>query len=301
MTEWLISLEGTAQGARLAMVLALTSALAHACFGAIQKGRHDPWVTRGAIDLWIMIFAAPVALIVVPWPQGMEWLVLAGALVIHFAYKLTMALAYSRAAYTVVYPVVRGTGPLVTLAFAALFLGEHYALLQWLGVGLLSGAILMLAALNLRSAEAGQAALRQGLLWALAGGLLVAVYTTYDAWGIRLTPDPFTFLAWFFLITSVDFPLLMVARLRRADRWPRFDGPLMLRGMIGALVAFVSFGGVMLGTRLGKVGEVAALRETSTLFAALIGWAVLHENTTPLRVALMGLIAFGAILVQAAG
>jgi drug/metabolite transporter (DMT)-like permease len=248
-----------------------------------------------------MIFAAPVALIVVPWPQGMEWLVLAGALVIHFAYKLTMALAYSRAAYTVVYPVVRGTGPLVTLAFAALFLGEHYALLQWLGVGLLSGAILMLAGLNLRSAEAGQAALRQGLLWALAGGLLVAVYTTYDAWGIRLTPDPFTFLAWFFLITSVDFPLLMVARLRRADRWPRFDGPLMLRGMIGALVAFVSFGGVMLGTRLGKVGEVAALRETSTLFAALIGWAVLHENTTPLRVALMGLIAFGAILVQAAG
>ena len=71
-------------------VLALTSAFAHACFGAIQKGRHDPWVTRGAIDLWIMIFAAPVALFVVPWPQGAEWLVLLGALVIHFARLLSL-------------------------------------------------------------------------------------------------------------------------------------------------------------------------------------------------------------------
>ncbi|NUB43908.1 EamA family transporter [Fertoebacter nigrum] len=301
MTAWLVSIEGTALGAQIAMGLALVSAFAHACFGAIQKGRHDPWATRGAIDLWMVVLSLPMALFLVPWPQGFEWLVVFGALGIHFAYKLTMALAYERAAYTVVYPVVRGTGPLATLAFAALFLGEAYAPLQWLGVALLSGAILMLAGLNLRGAVVGRDALRTGLVWAFAGGLLVAVYTTYDAWGIRLTPDPFTFLAWFFLIGSLDFPALMAVRLARRGVWPGWNGALMTRGLIGALVAFVSFGGVMLGTRLGKVGEVAALRETSTLFAALIGWAVLHEKTTALRVALMGLIAFGAILVQAAG
>ena len=71
-----------------------------------------------------------------------------------------------------------------------------------------------------------------------------------------------------------------------------------LRGVIGALVAFVSFGGVMLATRLGRVGEVAALRETSTVFAAVIGWAVLGEKVGMLRAALMGLIALGAVLVQ---
>ncbi len=299
MTSWLLSLEGTPAGITLALCLALGSAMAHAVFGALQKGQHDPWLTRASIDLWIFVLSAPVAVFAVPWPRGIEWLVLFGALGIHFAYKLTMALAYDRAAYTVVYPVVRGTGPLATLAFAALFLGEHYRALQWGGVGLLSGAILMLAAVNLRGVGIGRAALWSGLAWAFAGGLLVAVYTTYDAWGIRLTPDPFTFLAWFFFITSTDFPTLMAIRLARGRATlPDLISPLVLRGILGALVAFVSFGGVMLATRLGRVGEVAALRETSTVFAAIIGWAVLGEKVGALRAALMGLIALGAILVQ---
>jgi drug/metabolite transporter (DMT)-like permease len=298
VTEWLLSIAGTPAGVTLALCLALMSAMAHAVFGALQKGQHDPWVTRASIDIWIFLLIAPVALFAVPWPQGFEWLVLLGALGIHFAYKLTMALAYERAAYTVVYPVVRGTGPLVTLAFAALFLGEHYRALQWGGVALLSGAILMLAVVNLRGVRIGRRALYAGLGWALAGGLLVAVYTTYDAWGIRLTPDPFTFLAWFFLITAVDFPTLMAVRLMRGLAVLPPLRPLVLRGVIGALVAFVSFGGVMLATRLGRVGEVAALRETSTVFAAMIGWAVLGEKVGMLRAALMGLIALGAVLVQ---
>jgi drug/metabolite transporter (DMT)-like permease len=300
MTALITALEGTPAGATVAMGLALLSALAHASFGALQKGRHDPWVTRGAIDLWIAALSAPVALFLVPWPRGGEWAVLAGAMAIHFAYKLTIALSYERAAYTVVYPVVRGMGPLATLAFAAAFLGEQYTGLQWLGVAILSGAILGLAAVNLRDAPLGRAALRSGLLWAAAGGLMVAVYTTYDAWGIRLTPDPFTFLAWFFLLTAFDFPLLVAWRLRAGIGAPVAGaGPLLRRGLVGALIAFVSFGGVMLGTRLGQVGEVAALRETSTVFAAVIGWAVLGERMGPLRAGLMVAVAGGAILVQA--
>ena len=149
MTEWILSIAGTPAGMTLALGLALMSAFAHAVFGALQKGQHDPWVTRASIDVWIFVLIAPVALFAVPWPRGFEWLVLLGALGIHFAYKLTMALAYERAAYTVVYPVVRGTGPLVTLAFAALFLGEHYRALQWGGVALLSGAILMLSLIHI--------------------------------------------------------------------------------------------------------------------------------------------------------
>jgi drug/metabolite transporter (DMT)-like permease len=298
MTSWLLSIEGTPIGFTLALCLAMTSALAHAVFGALQKGQHDPWLTRASIDSGIFVLSVPLALFAVPWPRGFEWVVILGALGIHFAYKLTMALAYERAAYTVVYPVVRGAGPLAILAFAALFLGEHYRPLQWGGVALLSGAILMLAVINLRRVRIGRAALRSGLAWAFAGGLLVAVYTTYDAWGIRLTPNPFTFLAWFFMITSVDFPTLMAVRLARGRATLPPLRPLILRGIAGALVAFVSFGGVMLATRLGRVGEVAALRETSTVFAAIIGWAILGEKVGAVRAALMGLIALGAVLVQ---
>jgi hypothetical protein len=113
--------------------------------------------------------------------------------------------------------------------------------------------------------------LRAGIGIALLAGLSVAVYTTYDAYGIRATPDPFTFLAWFFFVTSVDFPLIAAwRRARMAD--PPDLGPLLRRGLIGALVAFVSFGSVMLATRLDKVGQAAVLRETSVVFAALIGW-----------------------------
>ena len=77
--------------------------------------------------------------------------------------------------------------------------------------------------------------------------------------------------------------------------------PLMLRGVIGAFVGIASFGAIMLATRLDKVGEAAVLRETSTIFAALIGWLFLKETVGPRRIALMGLIALGAVIVELGG
>ena len=300
MGDWLTAIAGTPQGASLATALALMSAVAHAVFGALQKGRHDPWLTRGAIDLWLVIITAPVALFLVPWPTGAVFWILAGAMVIHFGYKLTMALAYTRAAYTVVYPVVRGTGPVLTAAAAIVFFQEHFTPLQWAGVACLSGGILGLALRNLTQERINRGALKIGLGWAFLGGVLVAVYTTYDAWGIRLSADPFTFLAWFFFLTALDFPLIALWRYRRMTNPPMLT-PLMIRGAVGSVIAWISFGGVMLATRLDKVGEAAVLRETSTVFAALIGWRFLGEQVGFFRAGLMGLIALGAVIVEFGG
>ncbi|QUS34886.1 DMT family transporter [Falsirhodobacter algicola] len=297
MIAWLDAIAGTQMGAHVAMVLALGSAFAHACFGALQKGRADPWVSRAAIDIWMIAYTLPLALLVMPWPQGGEWLILLGAAGIHFTYKVFMARAYERGAYTVVYPVVRGTGPLATLAFAAILLGEHYTPVQWLGVAILSGAILWLARLNLRAAPLNRPALIAALGWAGLTGITVAIYTTYDAWGIRLWENPFAFVIWFFLFTSIDFPVLVTWR-HRAEGLGRWARPLLARGALGALVGIVSFGGVMIGTRIGKVAEVSSLRETSTLFAALIGWVALGERSSAPRIVLMAGIAAGAVLVQ---
>ncbi|PUB13579.1 DMT family transporter [Yoonia sediminilitoris] len=300
MGEWLVSIAGTSEGARLATALALMSAIAHAAFGALQKGRYDPWLTRGAIDAWLAVLSAPVALFLVPWPDATTALLLGGAIVIHFAYKVTMALAYERAAYTVVYPVVRGTGPLVTVIAASAFFGEHFTATQWMGVACLSGGILLLALRNLSEEELDLRALKIGLAWALTGGALVAVYTTYDAYGIRQSPDPFTFLAWFFFVTAFDMPILALLRHRRMAV-ELIIGPLVWRGLAGALIAWVSFGGVMMATRLDKVGEAAVLRETSTVFAALIGWFILGEKVGPRRLILMALVALGAVIVEMGG
>ena len=82
----------------------------------------------------------------------------------------------------------------------------------------------------------------------------------------------------------------------RPDMWP-----LLQRGFVGAITAFLSFGSIMLATRLDKVGEAAILRETSVVFAAIIGWLVLRETVGPRRIALMALIALGAIIVEIGG
>ena len=297
MNEWLLSLVGTAEGARLATFLALTAALAHAVFGALQKGGHDPWLSRGSIDLSLVILSAPIALFVFGLPDPHMWPVLAGVVVIHFIYKMAMALAYEKAAFTVVYPVVRGTGPLITVIAAMLFFGEQYTALQWLGVACLSGGILLLALRNLSEEQIDMRALKVGLIWALAGGVMVAVYTTYDAWAIRLSGNPLGFLAWFFFLSSIDFMILGALRYRKMAHPPR-PIPLLLRGLAGALIAYISFGAVMIATLIGKVGEAAVLRETSTVFAAFIGWFILKERVGPRKLALMCLIALGAVIME---
>ena len=300
MSDWLVSIAGTAQGATVATILALMSAFFHAVFGALQKGAHDPWLSRGSIDLSFAVISLPIALFLVPWPDMRMALILAGAVVVHFFYKLTMARAYERAAYTVVYPVVRGTGPLVTVAAASIIFREHFTAMQWAGVACLSGGILLLALRNIGEEKVDPRTLKAALAWALLCGVLVAVYTTYDAWGIRQSADPFTFLAWFFLLSSLDFPVIAFVRYRRMAAAPRL-GPLMARGIIGAVLGWVSFGGVMLATFLDKVGEAAVLRETSTVFAALIGWFILGDNVGPRRLVLMSLIALGAVIVELGG
>jgi drug/metabolite transporter (DMT)-like permease len=300
VTDWLISIEGTEAGHRLALVLALVAAFLHAVFGALQKGRHDPWLTRGAIDAAYGLMAAPFAFFVVPWPEPHMWPIFAGAFVIHLVYKCLQAWAYTKGAYTVVYPVVRGTGPLFAVIGAYLIFQETFTLTQWLGVGVLLSGIFGLAVYNMIFLTAARETLNAALGIAVLTGLFVALYTTYDAYGIRATADPFTFLAWFFFIDGLVMPFIAAVRWRRMAAPPAL-GPLALRGLIGGIVAFASFGSIMMATRLDKVGEAAVLRETSTVFAAVIGVVFLKETVGPRRVALMALIAAGAVIVEMGG
>ncbi len=299
MSAWIISLEGTAEGHDLALGLALLAAFLHALFGALQKGRHDPWLSRAAIDASYGVIAAPFALFVVPWPEPHMWPIFAGAFLIHAAYKLAQAATYSRGAYAVVYPVVRGTGPLFAVIGAGIIFGEHFSPGQWLGVLVLVSGIFGLALYNLRNVTEDRDRMVPALMLAVLTGAFVALYTTYDAYGIRATADPFTFLAWFFFIDGFFMPVYTFRRWRRVTTSEIV--PLLKRGVVGALVAYFSFGAIMLATRLDKVGEAAVLRETSTVFAGLIAWLVLGERVGPRRLALMGLIAAGAVIVEFAG
>jgi drug/metabolite transporter (DMT)-like permease len=300
VTDWILSIEGTEAGHQAAMVLALTAAFLHAVFGALQKGRHDPWLTRGAIDISYFLMALPVALFVVPWPEPHMWPIFAIVWLIHTVYKFLQGMAYTKGAYTVVYPVVRGTGPLFTVIGAYLLFNETFTATQWIGVAVLLSGIFGLAIYNIIFLVSERDTLFAALGFAFLTGLFVALYTTYDAYGIRATADPFTFLAWFFVIDGFTMPIVAARRWLRLAHPPEL-GPLMLRGVIGGVIAFGSFGAIMLATRLDKVGEAAVLRETSTVFAAVIGWVFLKETVGPRRIALMALIALGAVIVEMGG
>lgn len=294
MGDWIISIEGTQAGAQMAMVLALVAAVMHAILGALQKGRYDPWLTRGAVDIWVSVLAVPVVIFWVPFPGPELWAMMPAVIAIHVGYKWVLAMAYSRGAFTAVYPVVRGTGPLATVLIAGVVFGEFFNGGQWVGVALLTGGIFGLAAYNLRYETVARRVLLAALALAVVTGLVTAAYTVIDAYAIRLAADPFTFIAYFFLFEAFFFPPMLWRRWRRADD---LRG-LFRRGLFGAFIAWLSFGSIFLATRLDKVGEAAALRETSVIFAALLGWFFLGERIGPVRAGLMVVIAAGAVLVE---
>ena len=300
LVSFIYEIEGTSLGSRVALWLALLAAFLHAVFGALQKGRHDPWLSRGAIDASSGLAMVPLAIFVVPIPEPRLWPIFLVIFLIHFIYKLLQAFAYSKGSFTVVYPVVRGTSPIFTVFGAYLLFGETFSLTQWLGVLLLLVGIFGLALYNLIYLEKSRETLPVALIFAVCTGSFVAIYTTIDAYGIRLAIDPLSFIVWFFLFDSLSITPYAIYRWLNLIERPNLF-PLAIRGVAGGIVAFFSFGSIMLATRLDKVGEAAVLRETSTVFAAIIGWVFLKETVGPRRVLLMALIAFGAVVVELGG
>ena len=300
LVSFIYEIEGTSLGSRVALWLALLAAFLHAVFGALQKGRHDPWLSRGAIDASSGLAMVPLAIFVVPIPEPRLWPIFLVIFLIHFIYKLLQAFAYSKGSFTVVYPVVRGTSPIFTVFGAYILFGETFSLTQWLGVLLLMVGIFGLALYNLIYLEKSRETLPVALIFAVCTGSFVAIYTTIDAYGIRLAIDPLAFIVWFFLFDSLSITPYAIYRWFNLIERPNLF-PLAIRGVAGGIVAFFSFGSIMLATRLDKVGEAAVLRETSTVFAAIIGWVFLKETVGPRRVLLMALIAFGAVVVELGG
>ena len=167
MSEFIFDIEGTSFGRNIALWLALLAAILHASFGALQKGRHDPWLSRGAIDLNYFLIMLPVALFVVPWPEPKMWLIFFYAWLIHSIYKWLQAEAYSRGAYTVVYPIVRGTSPLLTIIIAGFLFGEQFSSIQWIGVLIMSWGIFGIAIFNLNNNSVDKKALKMAIILAM--------------------------------------------------------------------------------------------------------------------------------------
>jgi drug/metabolite transporter (DMT)-like permease len=275
-----------------ALLLILLSAAVHAVVNILTKGARDKYAARLLIGVCSALMVTP-ALFFVPSPHGLAvWLLVATAFV-HAIYELLLVKSYESAAFSAVYPVARGTGPLFTALGAIFLLDEHPPPLQLLGILLICGGVIAIGISHRASAGASK-----GLVYALGTGSTIGCYTLIDATGVRAVANPFSYVLWFFVAHGVcvlaTAPGIRGRRiLIEAKRQWKF-------GILLALLSITTYGAAMLAFRFGATAQLAALRETSVLFGTALAMQFLGERMTFKRWSAAGAIALGAILLQAA-
>jgi drug/metabolite transporter (DMT)-like permease len=274
----------------IALFLILLSAAVHALVNVLTKRAEDKYAMRLLVGVFSALLVAP-ALFFVPLPWG-GWWFLAGTAFVHAFYELLLVLSYESAAFSAVYPVARGTGPLFTALGAILFLHEHPPALQLLGIACVCCGVIAIG----MSHRATAGALR-GIGFALATGLTIGVYTLIDASGVRRVADPFSYVLWFFVMHGLS--VITTA--------PGIRGRAVIHGamrqwklgVLTAALSIVTYGSAMLAYRFGATAQLAALRETSVLFGTALAMAFLGEKMTTRHLIAAVVIAGGAILLQA--
>jgi len=274
-----------------ALALILLSAAVHAVVNILTKRADDKYAMRLLIGVFSAVLVAP-ALFFVPLPEGRALWFLAGTAGVHAFYELMLVRSYESAAFSAVYPVARGTGPLFTALGVILVLGQKPPAIELLGIAMVSAGVIAMG-LSHRATDGARA----GLSFALATGFTIGSYTLIDASGVRAAPNPFTYVLWFFVAHGVS--VLAAAPAIRGREVIAAARKHWRLGVLAAALSIATYGAAMLAYRLGATAQLAALRETSVLFGTALAMIFLHEQMNTKRWLAAGTIAAGAILLQA--
>lgn len=278
-----------------ALLLGLGSAITLAAANAFVKASGDILMSRATLSLSGAAIVAPFAFFV-PLPNAATWGFLALSLPAHWFYQFALIRAMHRGDLSLVFPVMRGSAPLLTALAALIVLGETLAPIAIAGLVIASLATIVFA---LPEAERiGEASVRRAaLFWALITGIGVSLYNIIDAQGVRTAPTQFSFIVWLFLLDWIGLNSFALLNRRRAyfsgiaARW-RY-------GVAAGGLSVVSFGMALYGFSLAPVAYISAMRETAVVFGALMGWFFLKEGFGPRRSMAALALAGGLILLQA--
>ena len=230
------------------------------------------------------------AVLVLGLPPASAWPYVLGSAALHVVYLLLLWTSYRLGEFSQVYPVARGTAPWVVVV-VELVLGRTLPPLQLVGVAVISLGLLSLA---LDGGRLTRSAL-PGLAAAVATGVCIAGYTVVDARAVAHAPV-LVYAAWLFLLQGPVLPVIALVRRRRAVvRLPR---RVLVAGLGGGVVSLVAYGLVLVAQTSGATAAVAALRETSIVFGAVIGAVFLHERFGVHRVVAAAVVAVGIVLVE---
>ncbi len=268
----------------LVTALVLGAALLHASWNAILRGGEDRYWSMVVICATSVVVALPLVL-TVPLPAAGSWPFLALSAVVQDVAALLLVRAYRDGQLAQVYPVARGSSPLMVTLGALIVAGEVPGPAAMAGIALISAAILILALEKARPKPAT-------LAMALAIGASITVYTLSDGLGARRSGNVTGYTAWLFLIQGSSMPILFAA----TRGWPPLGIPSAetWKAVVGGVFGLVAYGVAVWALSLAPMGQVSALRETSVLFAVVIGALFLKERPTAARAIAAVMIAGGA-------
>jgi drug/metabolite transporter (DMT)-like permease len=270
----------------------LFAAACHAGWNALIKVGLDPLSTTTLISLG----AGLVALALVPlvgMPASAAWPWLIASVIVHLCYFASLIESYRTGDLGQVYPIARGSAPLMTAAATTVFIGEKLSLIGWTGILSLVAGVLLLSARGGRElAEVD----RRAIGFALFTALTICAYSVVDGIGARLSANPNAYSVWLFI--GIAFVMLPYAIYR--------DGPDVIpamrrfwrRGLAGGALQLLSYGIAIWAMTAAPIAIVATLRETSVLFGAVIAVVVLKEPLRAARIVAACLIVCGLILIR---
>jgi drug/metabolite transporter (DMT)-like permease len=272
-------------------LVVLLAAILHASWNALLRAGSDRLWSITVMCIAIALVCAALAPFV-PMPARASWGYAILSALLHVGYNLFLVRTYRSGDLGQTYPISRGSSPLLVSLGAALFAGEMPDAIGIAGVALVSGGIISLA---FQGNKPGVGSLP----YALGTGCFIGAYSVTDGIGVRLSGTPVGYTVWMCLLWGVMAPPVyaVIRDWRSLVRGPRETW--VAAG--GGLVSLLAYGIIIFAMSLGAMGPVSALRETSVVFAALIGRFFLDERLTAYRVIACIVVAAGAICIGHSG
>ena len=264
----------------------LGAALLHATWNALVKASED----KGLDTVAVAAGSGLIALAIAPWlpaPAAASWPWLAGSAAVHILYFLFLAGAYRWGELSYSYPIMRGGGPLIVAVAGVFLLQEIPSLTQAAGIVLISAGILAFA----RGSHD-----RRATWFAVGNAAVIAAYTLIDAQGARASGAPVSYTLWFFVANGIVITGLGLAQ--RGARIPAYFRRFWLRSLAGGACAVGAYAIALWAMTLAPVALVAALRETSVIFAAVIAFVIFKEKMTGPRVAATCAVLAGLVVLR---
>jgi drug/metabolite transporter (DMT)-like permease len=273
----------------------LGAAALHALWNSLVKSASDKFLSSAVVALWCGV-AAVVAALVLPRPAAVAFPFIVASAIIHIVYFMLVGQLYRSADLSVAYPIMRGLAPLIAAMIALATLGEAPGPIASLGVAALVAGVLAMGASGFAHGRIN----RPTILVALANSAVIAIYSVIDGQGARLSGAgsafAFAYNSWADALTALAYlPIILFLRGRAAV--VAFAGHWR-RGLMGGLAAFFGYAIVIWAMTRAPIAAVAALRETSVVFAAIIGVVALGEPFHAQRAIAVLVILAGIILLR---